>query len=319
MSWQSSSWRPSASLPALQQRARLHHIVREFFLARQVLEVDVPVLSEYATVDPFIDSLQTNVLGRLAYLQTSPEFFLKRLLAAYQHDVYYLGKAFRQGERGRRHRPEFTMLEWYRVGWTEQQLIGEVNALLALFFPEKACSAYTYRNIFQQTLCVDPHTATTEELLQCALGALSGEMNPSLISSDKNTLLDLLFTHCIEPELPLGIIAISDYPASQAALAKIAKDEQGRAVAKRFEIYVDRVELANGYWELNNDSEQQRRFEQDIVYRQAHQLTVLPYDQSLVDALSEGDMPDCAGVALGIDRLLMCWLETNDISDVVSF
>jgi lysyl-tRNA synthetase class 2 len=303
----------------LQQRARLYQILREFFLSRQVLEVDVPVLSEYATVDPFIDSLQTQVLGRTEYLQTSPEFFLKRLLAAYQHDVYYLGKAFRQGERGRRHRPEFTMLEWYRIGWTEQQLIGEVNDLLTLFFPEKPCSAYSYRDIFHQHLSIDPHVATAETLLQCALAALNGEIDKSLMASDKNTLLDLLFTHCIEPELPLGVVVISDYPASQAALAKIAEDAQGHLVAKRFEIYVDRTELANGYWELNDGSEQQVRFEQDLAYRQAHDLPVLPYDQSLVDALSEGNMPDCAGVALGIDRLLMCWLKTNDIGDVVSF
>lgn len=313
------SWQPSASLPALQQRAKLYQIVREFFLAQQVLEVDVPVLSEYATVDPFIDSLKTKVLGRTEYLQTSPEFFLKRLLAAYQHDVYYLGKAFRQGEQGRRHRPEFTMLEWYRIGWTEQQLIGEVNNLLALFFPEKHCSAFTYREVFQQHLSIDPHVATAKVLLQCSLSELSGEIDESLMAGDKNTLLDLLFTHCIEPKLPLGVVAISDYPASQAALAKVAEDAQGQHVAKRFEIYVDRIELANGYWELNDGAEQQARFEQDIAYRQAHNLPVLPYDQSLVDALSEGNMPDCAGVALGIDRLLMCWLGTNDMSDVVSF
>ena len=313
------SWQPSASLPALQQRARLYQKVREFFLSRQVLEVDVPVLSEYATVDPFIDSLQTQVLGRTEYLQTSPEFFLKRLLAAYQHDVYYLGKAFRQGERGRRHRPEFTMLEWYRIGWTEQQLIAEVNELLALFFPEKLCAHYTYREVFYQTLSVDPHTSTAKELQQCAVDSINGEVDKSLMASDKNTLLDLLFTHCIEPQLPLGVVAISDYPASQAALAKVTHDAQGQLVAKRFEIYVDRIELANGYWELNDGTEQQVRFEQDLVYRQTHNLPILPCDQSLVDALSKGNMPDCAGVALGVDRLLMCWLQTNDISDVVSF
>jgi elongation factor P--(R)-beta-lysine ligase len=313
------SWQPSASLPALQQRARLYQLVREFFLSRQVLEVDVPVLNQYATVDPFIDSLQTQVLGRTEYLQTSPEFFLKRLLAAYQHDIYYLGKAFRQGERGRRHRPEFTMLEWYRVGWTEQRLIAEVNELLALFFPEKSYTHYTYRDAFYHTLSVDPHTSTAKELQQCAVDSINGEVDAGLMGSDRNTLLDLLFTHCVEPELPLGVVSISDYPASQAALAKVAKDTQGQLVAKRFEIYVDRIELANGYWELNDGAEQQLRFEQNIAYRRAHNLPILPSDQSLVDALSEGNMPDCAGVALGIDRLLMCWLETNDISDVVSF
>ena len=128
------SWQPSASLPVLQQRAQLYQRIRQFFLERDVLEVDVPVLNEYATVDPFIESVHCEVMGQIHYLQTSPEFFLKRLLTAYQQDIYYLGKAFRQGERGQRHRPEFTMLEWYRVGWTEQQLIVEVQAFINVFF-----------------------------------------------------------------------------------------------------------------------------------------------------------------------------------------
>lgn len=319
MSWRDASWQPTASLPALQQRAMLYQRIRQFFLERNLLEVDVPVLSEYATVDPFIESIRCDVMGKPHYLQTSPEFFLKRLLAAYQHDVYYLGKAFRQDERGRRHRPEFTLLEWYRVGFNEQQLIVEVNQLLRMFFPEKPLAHYRYRDIFYQTLSIDPHTATAAELAACADLMIGGEIDQSLRGSDKNTYLDLLFTHCIEPALPLGIVVIDDYPATQAALARVTNDSQGQAVAKRFEIYIDKIELANGYWELSNGVEQQTRFQQDLAYRQQHQLSMLPYDQRLVDALSEGNMPDCAGVALGIDRLLMCWLEVHDISDVVSF
>lgn len=313
------AWQPSASLSVLQQRAAMYQQLRAFFTDRQVLEVDVPVLGDYATVDPFIDSLQSDVMGQTSYLQTSPEFFLKRLLAAYQRDIYSLGKAFRQGERGRRHRPEFTMLEWYRVGWTEQRLIDEVGELLTLFFPDKPISRYAYADLFSDVLSLDPHQATLGELSSCALTVLGNTVDANVINSDRNTLLDLLFTHCVEPRLPLGIVAISDYPASQAALARRASNDNGQLVAKRFEVYVDRLELANGYWELNDGDEQQQRFEQDLAYRQAHQLPHLPYDEYLVSALQEGDMPDCAGVALGIDRLLMCWLDKDDIREVVSF
>ncbi|MGS2717484.1 EF-P lysine aminoacylase EpmA [Eionea flava] len=313
------AWQPSASLSVLQQRAAMYQQLRAFFSERQVLEVEVPVLGDYATVDPFIDSLQSDVMGQTAFLQTSPEFFLKRLLAAYQHDIYSLGKAFRQGERGRRHRPEFTMLEWYRVGWTEQRLINEVGELLALFFPDKPISRYTYADLFSDVLLLNPHQATVDELSSCVRHVLGHTVDDGVINSDKNTLLDLLFTHCVEPHLPLGIVAISDYPASQAALARRGHNDNGQLVAKRFEVYVDRIELANGYWELNDGNEQQQRFQDDLAYRQAHQLPKLPYDEYLVSALKEGEMPDCAGVALGIDRLLMCWLDKSDIREVVSF
>jgi lysyl-tRNA synthetase class 2 len=314
------SWRPSASLPVLQQRAQLYHRIRQFFLERDVLEVDVPVLNEYATVDPFIESIHCEVMGQSHYLQTSPEFFLKRLLTAYQHDIYCLGKAFRQGERGKRHRPEFTMLEWYRVGWTEQQLITEVQVLLSAFFPEKKTVIKSYREVFQQALSIDPHTATIAQLKACAVEMIEGDFGSEITAcNDKNTWLDILFTHGVEPTLEPAIVAIYDYPASQSALAKIAADEQGQCVAKRFEIYVDGMELANGYWELTDGKEQQARFEKDNDYRQQHGLPVLPYDQALVSALTEGEMPACAGVALGVDRLLMCLLETDNIAKVVSF
>jgi lysyl-tRNA synthetase class 2 len=314
------SWQPSASLPVLQQRALLYQRIRQFFLERDVLEVDVPVLNEYATVDPFIESVHCEVMGQIHYLQTSPEFFLKRLLTAYQQDIYYLGKAFRQGERGKRHRPEFTMLEWYRVGWTEQQLIVEVQAFINVFFPEKKTFISSYREVFQRALNIDPHTATVAQLKICATEKIEGDFGSEITAcNDKNTWLDVLFTHGVEPTLGSAVVAIYDYPASQSALAKIADDEQGQCVAKRFEVYVDGVELANGYWELTDGKEQRARFEKDNDYRQQHSLPILPYDQPLVNALIEGQMPACAGVALGVDRLLMCLLEVEDIGEVVSF
>jgi elongation factor P--(R)-beta-lysine ligase len=310
-----SIWHPSASLPAIQQRAVLYRTIRDFFFARNVLELDVPVLSEYATIDPFIDSLTTVVMGKVQYLQTSPEFFLKRFLAAYPQDVYYLGKAFRQDERGFRHRPEFTLLEWYRLGMDEQVLMDEVRQLINLFCPETTWQQMSYRELFWQHLSLDPHLATAQELKACARQYIDSTLD----TDDKNPWLDLLFSHCLEPQLPSGLVGIYDYPASQAALAKTAKDHQGQSVAKRFEIYMDRMELANGYCELSDGSEQEKRFAADQSYRQQHDLPDRPYDQSVVDALTEGNFPACSGVALGVDRLLMCALQKADINDVMSF
>jgi len=309
------SWQPSASMPALQQRALLYQKIREFFLQRQVLEVDVPVLSEYATVDPFIDSLATSVMAKTHYLQTSPEFFLKRLLAAYQQDIYSLGKAFRQGERGARHNPEFTMLEWYRVGWDEQALMEEVKQLLALFLPGLSWQRVSYRALFQHHLQLDPHSATVAELKACA----QQHIDSGFDTEDRHSWLDLLFSHCVEPQLPTGLIGVYDYPACQVALAQLGVDEQGHCVAKRFELYLNGLELANGYRELSDAEEQTRRFKQDQQYRQQNGLPDLPYDESLVNALKQGAFPECSGVALGVDRLLMAVMQVTDIAHVLSF
>jgi len=280
-----------------------------------VLEVDVPVLSHSATVDPFIESLQTEVMGNTHYLQTSPEFFLKRLLAAYCQDVYSLGKAFRQDEKGHRHNPEFTMLEWYRMGWDEQQLIEEVKQLIQQCMPEVPYQKFSYRELFDRYLALDPHTASLGELQT----RIEKEIETSFALVDKNTCLDVLFTHCVEANLPKDLVAIDDYPASQAALARIAEDASGQPVAKRFEMYLNGIELANGYWELADGDEQEKRFIADTHYRQENHLPSLPYAQELVHALKEGSFPECAGVALGVDRLLMACLGKSDIREVLSF
>jgi lysyl-tRNA synthetase class 2 len=309
------SWQPSATLPVLQQRAILYRTIRQFFYERQVLELDVPVLSEFATIDPFIDSLSTSVMGKPHYLQTSPEFFLKRFLAEHPCDVYSLGKAFRQGEKGRRHSPEFTMLEWYRVGWDEQQLMEEVRQLVAAIIPDLSWQALSYQALFQQYVGCDPHIENANSLRSIAKQHITTDFE----SEDKNPWLDLLFTHCIEPKLPHGLVTVYDYPQSQVALARLHRDKQGQVVAKRFEIYINGLELANGYWELCDGDEQEQRFQADQHYRQQHGLPELPYDQRLVSALKEGCLPNCAGVALGIDRLLMQQLHITDISNVLSF
>ncbi len=309
-------WQPSASLPVLQQRALLNKLIRQFFSERHVLEIDVPVLSPFGTTDLFIESLRTEINSKPYYLQTSPEFFLKRFLAENHQDIYYLGKAFRQGELGRRHQPEFTMLEWYRIGYDEQDLMVEVSLLLQQTLPELAWHKQSYGSVFEQYTGLNPHTAELGELQDYSYQQL--DLGGEFTSEEKNVWLDLLFSHCVEPHLE-GIVGIYDYPRSQAALARVERGECGEIVAKRFEVFVNGMELANGYFELADGKEQQQRFSQDQKHRAEKGLPSVPYDQLLVDALSQGDFPSCAGVALGVDRLLMLMLKLTDIRLVTSF
>ncbi|MEO0443944.1 MAG: EF-P lysine aminoacylase EpmA [Pseudomonadota bacterium] len=310
-----SCWQPSCSLQVLQARAELYKTIRQFFQQRNVLEVETPVLGKAATVDPYIESLCTEIDGVKHYLQTSPEFFLKRLLAAGSGDIYALGKVFRQGEQGPRHRPEFTMLEWYRLGWDEQLLIQEVILLLeqCAGMPLRV-SSYSYRELFLAYLSIDPHSAEIDQLKRLSQQYIEGDFNVQ----QRSAWLDLLMTHIIEPGLPEHIVVIYDYPEDQAALARVQQHRQSQALAKRFEVYWKKMELANGYWELTNAEEQLKRFERDSRYRRQHGLSDYPFDQLLVEALQQG-MPDCAGVALGVDRLLMLLTGLESIDQVVSF
>lgn len=309
-----SSWQPSASLQTLKARAALNKTIRQFFDSRDVLEVETPILGKAATVDPFIDSLHTRVMGELRYLQTSPEFFMKRLLAAGSGSIYSLGKVFRQGEQGRKHNPEFTLLEWYRVGWNEQQLMAEVAELLVELIPNLTIKKLSYRDCFETHLGFDPHTLSDQQLKKIT----QEHINYDCQNEPRNTCLDLLMTHCIEPQLPEGLVFIDDYPATQAALAKIDQDAQGQLVAKRFEAYINGLELANGYFELTDAAEQENRFIKDQAFKKNYQNTFLPYDKKLVDALKCG-MPECAGVAVGVDRLLMLLCNDNNIQNVLAF
>lgn len=302
---------PSASLDHLQKRAQLLQQLRAFFCVRQIMEVDVPALGQRTVTDVHLEPLQVPGAG---YLQTSPEYYMKRLLAAGSGSIYYLGKAYRRDESGRRHRAEFTLLEWYSVSFDDHQLMAQMVELFALVAPDVAIHRHSYGEVFQARLGVCPYRSSVAELQ--AVIASRVELNSPLDS--KSACLDLLFSFCVEPHLGPGIYFIYDYPAEQCALARLATNAQGLSVAKRFEVYWDGMELANGYWELLSADEQRRRFESDQRIRAAQGLDVPEIDQRFLAALEAG-LPDCAGVALGVDRLLMCLLGANDIRKVMPF
>lgn len=309
-------------LAALRLRARLYAQIRGFFAQRGVLEVGTPILSAAGNTDPNIESFSTRFAGHsdagvaLRWLRTSSEFAQKRLLAAGVGDNYELGRVFRNGEAGRRHNPEFTMLEWYRVGWDHVRLIDEtvelVHAALALVGRRAEVKKLTYRDLFVSALGIDPFNASEAEL-RVALG----EVTIDAQGLERDDWLDLLLTHRIQPTFPAGRISvIHDYPATQCALAKIRADNP--PVAERFELYLGTQELANGYHELTDAAEQRARFERDNARRRERGLIEMPLDTNLLAALAQG-MPECAGVALGIERLLMAMLGTDDIREVLAF
>lgn len=313
---------PEALRDALELRARLFAQIRRFFAQRNVLEVETPMLSAAANTDPNIHSFATRFSGRVdgapreRWLRTSAEFAQKRLLASGVGDCYELGRVFRDGEAGRRHNPEFTMLEWYRVGWDHRRLMDEtielVQATLVLTGKRTSVHKTSYRDLFVHALDVDPFAATEPEL-QAALGDV--RVNADGLSRDD--WLDLLLTHRIQPTFaPDRTTVVYDYPPTQCALAKVRKDDP--PVAERFELYVGVHELANGYHELTDAAEQRARFVRDNERRRLRGLPQLPIDENLLAALQRG-LPDCAGVALGIERLLMAMTGTDDIAGVLAF
>ncbi|MBP3973365.1 EF-P lysine aminoacylase GenX [Pseudoxanthomonas spadix] len=315
------AWRPGATLEVIRLRAQLNAHVRAFFAQRQVLEVETPVLSQAGNTEPNIDSFTTAFSGhvsagaRTRWLRTSPEYPLKRLLAAGVGDCYELGRVFRNGEAGGRHNPEFTMLEWYRVGWDHVRLAEETVALvqgaLALVGRSATVRSLSYRALFQRALQIDPFSAPLEQL-QAALGPV--RVDPQGLERDD--WLDLLVSHRLQPDFAGDAITIvHDWPASQAALARIRPGDP--PVAERFELYLGAVELANGYHELRDADEQRARFSHDNQRRAARGLVQPPPDWHLLDALPL--MPHCAGVAVGMDRLLMAMLGTSRIAEVLAF
>ncbi|MCW0424729.1 EF-P lysine aminoacylase EpmA [Xanthomonas sacchari] len=308
-------------LSALQLRARLNAAIRGFFAARGVLEVETPMLSAAGNTEPNIDSFQTRFSGHvdagpaLRWLRTSPEYPLKRLLAAGIGDCYELGRVFRNGEAGGRHNPEFTMLEWYRVGWDHRQLIEEtvelVRTALALVGRSATLQVLSYRELFVQGLQLDPFTAPLEVLQQ--------PLREIRIDADglgRDDWLDLLMTHRLQPAFPADrLTVVHDWPASQCALARVRDGDP--PVAERFELYLGGYELANGYHELNDAAEQRRRFLRDHALRQARGAVLPPLDERLLQALPA--LPDCAGVAVGVDRLLMAMRGTAQIGEVLAY
>ena len=308
-------------LAALQLRARLNAAIRDFFTERGVLEVETPVLSEAANTEPNIESFSTRFTGHvdagasLRWLRTSPEYPLKRLLAAGVGDCYELGRVFRNGEAGGCHNPEFSMLEWYRVGWDDRALAQETIALvrqaLTLVGRQAQVQVLTYRELFVQQLGIDP-LRDPIETLRAALHDIA--IDPQGLTRDD--WLDLLMTHRIQPGFARDTLTVvHDWPASQCALARIRHDDP--PVAERFELYLGAYEVANGYHELNDAQEQRARFVHDNAIREQRRLPQMPPDERLLAVLSH--LPDCAGVAVGVDRLLMALRGTAQIADVLAF
>jgi lysyl-tRNA synthetase class 2 len=317
-------WQPTAGIEALRLRARLSAAMRAFFAERGVLEVETPVLSRGGNTEPNIAPFSLEFSGRTdgaprtRWLRTSPEYALKRLLAAGVGDCYELGRVFRDGEAGGRHNPEFTMLEWYRVGWDHRRLAEEtadlVRAALALVDRDARLEHVAYRDLYRERLGLDPFVAT-EDALRSALGDVVVDPR-GLVRDD---WLDLIMTHRLQPGFdPAVMLAVHDWPATQCALARLRRGVDGIAVAERFELYLGPMELANGYHELTDVAEQRARFERDLVVRGGRGAAQPPLDEAFLAALAHG-LPTCAGVALGVDRLLMAMLGTERIADVLAF
>ncbi len=314
-------WRPGAPLENLTKRARILQQIRAFFAERGVLEVETPTLSAAALTDPAIDSLHTCYIGPghanglNLYLHTSPEFPMKRLLAAGSGPIYQIARVFRQGEAGRRHNPEFTLLEWYRPDFNHHALMDEVEELVASILRLKGkAERLSYCDAFLQFAGIDPLQASITELREAALRLGTGGFDAG---EDRDLWLDLILSHSVEPHLGNnGLCFLTDYPASQAALARLSPDNP--AVAERFELYYKGVELANGFHELGDSAEQRKRFESELAERAALGREPYPVDERLLAALESG-FPDCAGVALGVDRLVMLAVGADSLDEVIAF
>lgn len=315
-----SEWQPSASLSALKSRASQLAWLRGFFAQRGVLEVETPVLGRHGVTDVNLDGISANaapVAGAPGggWLQTSPEYHMKRLLAAGSGPIFQVARVFRNGERGSRHNPEFSMLEWYRPGFTDADLMAEVSDLVVGWLGCDQPKVLTYRAALLRYAGVDPFLAEDEALRQRCQSWLEPEQAGTL---DRDACLDLLMSYVVEPALAeAGPVFITGYPESQAALARIS-EQDGIRQAHRFELYIEGIELCNGYWELTDAAEQQRRFEADIRSRQDLGKPEMSLDTAFLAALEAG-LPECAGVALGLDRLLMLKLGTRNIADVLAF
>jgi lysyl-tRNA synthetase class 2 len=315
---QPDDWQPTAALATLRLRAQLLHRARAYFERTGALEVETPVLVRAAVTDVHLESLDVRRSDgtRIGFLHTSPEYAMKRLLCAGAPDVYQVARVFREGERGYRHNPEFTMIEWYRLGMDHIALMADVEALLrALLEPLRSVGPsvhVTYAEAFQSALGVDPHAATTREI-EAALRRAGIDV-PGALRDDRNGLLDLgLATKVTARFAQDRITFMRDFPASQAALARITGP-----VAARFEAFWGGLELANGFHELGDSTEQALRFTADAATRHARGQPERDADQALLDALACG-LPPCAGVALGFDRVMMVAAGARQIDDVIAF
>lgn len=313
-----SDWQPTATRHNLQRRAQIIDGIRQFFNQRQVLEVDTPTLSAAAVSDPHLFPFATDYIpeggaqAQTLYLHTSPEYPMKRLLAAGSGCIWQLCRVYRNGESGRRHNPEFSMLEWYRLGFDHHQLMDEVDDLVDSILGCGRSRRVTYAALFAEHLGVDIHSC--DDGVLAGLGLTQCDFRGEL---DRDGWLNLLFSHCIEPRL-LEPTMVYAFPASQAALARVVEGDDRVPSAARFELFIKGMELANGYFELTDAAEQARRFAADQQLREAYRRPPLPTDQRLIAALQQG-LPECAGVALGVDRLVMLALDAHSIDEVIAF
>ncbi|CZF85117.1 elongation factor P--(R)-beta-lysine ligase [Grimontia marina] len=314
-------WRPTAEIETLKARAKLVNDIRGFFAERDVLEVDTPAMSQATVTDFHLHTFKTEFVGPgfakgiPLYMMTSPEFHMKRLLAAGSGAIYQINKAFRNEEAGRNHNPEFTMLEWYRPGFDHHALMDEMDALLQLILGVDGAERMTYQEAFIKVLGVCPLEGSMDELK--AVAAPLGLSDIAEPEEDRDTLLQLLFSVGVEEKIGQTVPAfVYNFPASQAALARVCEDDN--RVAARFEVYFKGIELANGFYELDNADEQLARFEEDNRKREKMGLKAQPIDHHLIEAIRYG-LPDCAGVALGIDRLIMLALGKTHIDEVIAF
>lgn len=306
-------WQPSATLWVIHERARAYRQIRSFFNTRGLLEVDTPTLMPTTSTDLHIGSIEASCAGQRQFLQTSPEYAMKRLLAAGSGSIFQICHAFRQDERGRLHNPEFSLLEWYRLGYDYQQLMDEMELLITtLSLRQCEFSRISYRELFRQTLDLAIADIDLDQLrVECARRV----PDCSAVDLDFDQCLDLLLSMVIAPQMR-GYQFVYDYPLSQAALARQSNNDAG--VAERFELFYDGVELANGFSELTDSTSQRGRFEADNHQRAQRGLPTLDIDERLLAALGHG-IEDCAGVALGLDRLLMVLLGLDSIEQVLTF
>ncbi|HDL6962732.1 TPA: elongation factor P--(R)-beta-lysine ligase [Yersinia enterocolitica] len=318
---ETASWQPSAPIANLLKRAAIMAEIRRFFADRGVLEVETPTMSQATVTDIHLVPFQTRFVGPGAadgltlYMMTSPEYHMKRLLAAGSGSIYQLGRSFRNEEAGRHHNPEFTMLEWYRPHYDMYRLMDEVDDLLQQILDCDSSERLSYQQAFLRHLDIDPLSADKAQLREAA--AKLDLSNIADTEEDRDTLLQLLFTVGVEPHIGRDKPAfVYHFPASQASLAVISTEDH--RVAERFEVYFKGIELANGFHELTDGDEQLKRFEQDNRNREKRGFPQHPIDMNLIDALKHG-LPDCSGVALGVDRLVMLALGAEKLSDVIAF
>ncbi|MCF6190023.1 MAG: EF-P lysine aminoacylase GenX [Cocleimonas sp.] len=316
------NWQPTTNQETRQLRAQMNHDIRTFFHQRHVLEVETPALSQAGNTDPFIQSFQllnsiaTNNTSR--FLHTSPEYPMKRLLAAGSGDIYQICKVWREGEAGRNHNPEFTLLEWYRVDYSVQKLMQEVSDLLHALLPslEKKDKKFTYEQLFLEKFDLNPHIAKHADIVKCTNTSI-----PSLetVDLDRQALLDALLTHCIEPDFESDCLTfVYDYPASQSALAKIRERKDKSSVAMRFEVYLGQSELGNGYQEETCYQRNKDILQSENIQRQKLNLENVKQDENFLAAAKSG-IPESAGVAIGLDRVLMALSGINTIQKVINF